>query len=76
MVDPVEAEELELIQIRSNFQNAIWEFWVEALEAFTDVTKLVEAFGLETVLLCHIRFSKWEDSRQISVSIILMSHVL
>ena len=39
------------------------------MEAFTDVTKTVEAFGLENVL----RFSQWEYCRQISVSIILMS---
>ena len=45
MVDLVEAYELELIKIRYNFQNA-WEFQVEALEASTDMTKLVEAFGL------------------------------
>ena len=24
----------------------LWEFWFEALEAFTDMTKLVEAVGL------------------------------
>ena len=38
-------------------------------EAFTDVSKLVEVFGLEKVLT----FSQWEDCRQISVSMILMS---
>ena len=31
MVDPVEEEEQELIKIRSKFQNALREFWVEAL---------------------------------------------
>ena len=39
------------------------------MEAFTDVTKLVESFGLEEV-------SQYEDCRQISLSIILMSHDL
>ena len=47
MVDLV--EELELIKIRANFQYALWEFWVESLEAFTDVTKFVEAFGLVSI---------------------------
>ena len=55
--------ELELIKIRYNFQNTCWEFFVlaliealiealgEVLEAFTDVTKLIETFGLvESVL--------------------------
>ena len=46
--------------------------WVEATEAFTDVTKLVEAFCLEEVL----RLSQWEDCRKISVSIMLISLVL
>ena len=46
MVYPFEAEELELIKIRSHFQNTLQEFWVKALEGFTDVTKLVEAFVL------------------------------
>ena len=46
----VKAGELESIKIRYNFQIALREFWVEAMEAFTDVIKLVEAFGLETVL--------------------------
>ena len=51
MVDLVEAEELELIQIRYNFQNALRQFWDEAQEAFTDMTKLVEAFGLVESIL-------------------------
>ena len=46
--------------------------WVKVMEAFTDVTKLVEAFGLENVL----RFSQWEYCRRISVSMILMSRDL
>ena len=46
MVDPVEAEKLDLIKIRYNFQNTLQEFWIKALEGFTDVTKLVEAFVL------------------------------
>ena len=63
MDDPVEA----IIKIRFCFQSSglkpfivevgeLGEFWVETMEAFTDVTKLVEAFGLvESVLslLCH-----------------------
>ena len=41
----------ELIKIRYNFQRALWEFWVEVIEAFTDGNKLVEAFGVvESVL--------------------------
>ena len=45
--------------------------WVEALEAFLDVTKLVEGFGaLLTAYYDVIRFIQWEDCRQISVSII------
>ena len=54
MVNLVEAVELELIKIRPNFQNAIQSSgskpcskpWVEVLEAFIDVTKLVETFCL------------------------------
>ena len=58
-------EELELIKIRNNSQNALWEFlfetlikalikaWVEVLEAFTDVTKLGETFGLDESVLWH-----------------------
>ena len=38
---------------------------VKEMEAFTDVSKLVEVFGLEKVLT----FSQWEDCRQISVLI-------
>ena len=45
--------------------------WVEAMGVFTEVTKLDEAIGLETMLWSH-----WEDLRQISVSIILMPHDL
>ena len=33
--------------MRYHFQNAPWEFQVEATEAFTDVTKLVLVFCLE-----------------------------
>ena len=36
----------ELIKIRYNFQGALQEFWVEAMIPNTDVTKLVEVFGL------------------------------
>ena len=36
------------------------------MDAFADMTKLDEAFGLDV--------SQWEDSRQISVLSILMSH--
>ena len=57
-------EELELIKIRSNFQNKRLESnpwskpwlkpWVEVLEAFTDVTKLIKTIGLvESVLWRH-----------------------
>ena len=46
----VEVCELELIKIWYNFQNATHFLLVEAMESFTDVTKLVEAFCLETVL--------------------------
>ena len=55
MVDRVKAEELELIKTRSNFQNALQEFWVEALDRspgrLYDVTKLVEAFGILKIIL-------------------------
>ena len=43
MVFMVEAGELEIIKFRYNFFGSSW---AEAMEAFTDVTKLVEAFGL------------------------------
>ena len=39
-------EACELIKIRYNFQSSLLEFWVEAIEAFTEVTKLVESIGL------------------------------
>ena len=45
MVFIVESDELELIKIRSNFQIALREFSVNALEAFTDMTNFVEALG-------------------------------
>ena len=41
----VEVGDLELIKIRYNFQNFV-SSWNEAGEVFTDLTKLVEAFGL------------------------------
>ena len=44
MVLIVEAD--ELIKIRYYFQSVLWEFWVEAMKAFTDVTKLVESIRL------------------------------
>ena len=56
-------EEIELIKIRYDSQNPLREFlvetliealikaWVEVLEAFTDVTKLVETFGLDESVL-------------------------
>ena len=41
----------DLIKIRFNFQSALQEFLVEVIEAFTDGTKLVKAFGIvESVL--------------------------
>ena len=41
----------EVIKIRYNYQSALLEVWVKAMEAFTDSTKLVEAFVLvESVL--------------------------
>ena len=42
--------------------------WVEAMEAFTGMTKVVKASGLEEVI--------WEDCRQISVLKMLMSQNL
>ena len=60
--DQVEAEELELINFRSSWSKpwskpwskARLKPWVEVLEAFTDVTKLDETFGLvESVLWRH-----------------------
>ena len=36
----------ELIKIRYNIQSSFWEVPVEAIEAFTDVTKLVESFDV------------------------------
>ena len=45
----VEADELELIKSGIIFKMNFRSSWVEAVEAFTDVTKLVEAFGLESV---------------------------
>ena len=46
---------------------------IKAMEVFTEVTKLVEAFGLE-ILYDVMRFSQWGDCKQINISIILMSH--
>ena len=43
---PFIVEAGELIKIRYNFQSSLWEFWVEAIEAFTDVTTFVESIGL------------------------------
>ena len=43
---PFIAEAGELFKISYNFQSALQEFWVEAIDTFTDVTKLVESFGL------------------------------
>ena len=40
----VEAD--KLIKIRFNFQSALREFWIIAMETFTDMTKLVESFGI------------------------------
>ena len=40
-----------LVEAGEEVIKVLWEFWVEVMEAFTDVTKLVEAFGLvESVL--------------------------
>ena len=50
MVCMVEAGELELIKIRYNFKMHFGSSWVEAMKAFTYVTKLVESFKLEEVL--------------------------
>ena len=41
----------ELINIRYNVQSALQELWVKAMEAFTDVTKLVKTSGLVKRLL-------------------------
>ena len=50
-VKPFTVEAIGLIKFRYNFQSVLWEFWVKAIEAFTNVTKLVEVFGLvESVL--------------------------
>ena len=44
-------------QIRSIFQNHFGSSWVEAMEVFTDMTKLVEAFGLVySILWCYQQF--------------------
>ena len=40
MVDPVEAEDLDMIKIRYNFQNAFREFLVETL-----IKALIESLG-------------------------------
>ena len=48
----VEAGELELIEIRYNFLGS----WVDAIIAFTDMTKLVEA----THFLFHYIVYVWE----------------
>ena len=58
MIDPVEAEELELITIRYNsqmyFGSSGLRPWAKVLEAFTDVINLFEVFGLvESELWCH-----------------------
>ena len=53
----------ELIKIRNNFHNTLQEFWVKPFiveagelisrshDTFTDVTKLVESFGLVDSIL-------------------------
>ena len=41
-----EDDDYEHYQLASHFGSS----WVEAVEAFTDMTKLVEAIGLESVL--------------------------
>ena len=63
-------------QIHLYFRSSGSKFRVKALEAFTDMTKLVEALSLERVYYDVIRFSQCKDCRQFSVSIILMSHDL
>ena len=50
----VEAGELELINSGIIFKVLFGSSLVEAMEAFTDLTKLVEAFGLETMLRYHV----------------------
>ena len=51
---PFIVEAGELIEFRYYFQGELREFWVEAMETFTDVTKLIESIGLfESVILCH-----------------------
>ena len=48
---PFIVEAGELIKIKYNFQSTLREFWVEAMNVFTGVTKLVEEFGrVESVL--------------------------
>ena len=37
MVDLVEAGELDLIKIKYNFQNTLWDDQSEAVEAFSEV---------------------------------------
>ena len=44
----VEVGELELIKIRYNLKTHFSSSRVVAMEIFTEVTKLIEAFGLET----------------------------
>ena len=41
----------ELIKIRFCFQSKLCEFWVEAIEAITEVTELVKSFSLVESLL-------------------------
>ena len=45
MVFTVFIEAGELIKISYKFQSLLQEFWVEAMEALTDVTKLFESIG-------------------------------
>ena len=52
MVDLVEAEELELMKselsFKTHFGSSCTKPWVEVMEAFTDVTKLVETSEIPT----------------------------
>ena len=50
MVLMVEAGELELINSGIIFKVLFGSSLVKVMEAFTDLTKLVEAFGLKTML--------------------------
>ena len=67
----VEAGELELIQIRSYYQNTpceFWLIWVKPRKPFMRWPILLKHLVFLRACYDVMRFNQWEDCRQISVS--------